>query len=92
MVFKLYLFNSYILIFSKWYLGRLVIVPFLEVERSPKGLEVQQMAEAVREEMLEVASGAIGEIIGLHWKMETAVQHSSTRNCSSDKENLPRDR
>ena len=64
-------------------------MPFLEVERSPKGLEVQQMAEAVREEMLEVASGAIGEIIGLHWKMEQLCSNRAPEIVAQIKKTCP---
>ena len=60
-------------------------MPFLEVKRSPKELEVRQMAETIREEMVQVASGDHRHPL----EDGSIVQHSSNRNCSTDIENFP---
>ena len=51
-------------------------MPFLEVKRSPKELEVRQMAETIREEMVQVASGDHRHPL----EDGSIVQHSSNRN------------
>ena len=45
--------------------GRLVLVPFLEGQRSPYGLDAQQKAENHAEEVFATASCAIGILVGL---------------------------
>ena len=47
-------------------LGRLVLIPFLEGRRSPKGTDAQQQAEANHMSILENASKAVGCLIGIN--------------------------
>ena len=47
-------------------LGRLVLIPFLEGRRSPKGTDAQQQAEANHISVLENASKAVGCLIGIN--------------------------
>ena len=43
---------------------RVILVPFIESESCPKGVEAQQLAESICDETLERASGAVGMMIG----------------------------
>lgn len=47
-------------------LGCLVLIPFLEGRRSPKGTDAQQQAEANHISVLENASKAVGCLIGIN--------------------------
>ena len=57
--------------------GRVVLVPFIEGERCPKGVEAQQLAESTCEETLERASGAVGMMIGVSQDVEYLCQTRS---------------
>jgi hypothetical protein len=46
-------------------LGRLVLIPFLECQRSPSGLNAQQLAENEADDALKKASSALGMMVGL---------------------------
>ena len=50
--------------------GRVVLIPFIEGERSPKGVEAQQLAESRCEEVLEHASSAVGTVIAVSQDVE----------------------
>ena len=44
--------------------GRLGLIPFLEGRRCPNGLDAQQKAEILAEEVFNKASSAIGMLVG----------------------------
>ena len=45
--------------------GRLALIPFIEGERCPNGIEAQQRAEHVCENLLDRASAALGTMVGV---------------------------
>lgn len=45
--------------------GRLVLIPFVECQRSPNGVPAQQNAESKAEEVFADASRAVGQLVGL---------------------------
>jgi chemotaxis regulatin CheY-phosphate phosphatase CheZ len=56
---------------------RVVLVPVIESESCPKGVEAQQLAESICDEMLERASGAVGMMIGVSQDVEYLCQTRS---------------
>jgi len=51
-------------------LGRIVLIPFTERKRSPKGVLQQQQAEAAQEEIFRKASSAVGLMISISQAIE----------------------
>lgn len=69
--------------------GRLVLIPFLEGRRSPKGLEAQQRAELRSEEVFSRASSALGALVGLGYEIDHLLKNKAPEVLKQLVQSLP---
>lgn len=69
--------------------GRLVLVPFLDGRRSPKGLDAQQTAENHAEEVFAVSSSAIGILVGLRQNLDFILKQRAKDVASELARSIP---